>query len=66
MIIRVQLSWKKNGRNSCTGNLLHINVQYLFMKYRIYKGEVKVEYFLINIIQEDYFTKLLWVKCSVS
>ena len=34
----------KNGRNSCTGNSRHINVRYFFVKDRIDKGELKVEY----------------------
>ena len=33
-----------NGRNSCNGNSRYINICYLFIKDRILKGEVKVEY----------------------
>ena len=29
-----------NGRNLCTGNLLRINVHYLFFKDRLDKGEL--------------------------
>ena len=35
---------EKNGRNSCTGNSRHINIRYFFIKDRINKKEVKVEY----------------------
>ena len=35
---------QKNGRNSCTGNSRHINIRYFFVKDRVDKGEVRVEY----------------------
>ena len=34
----------KNGRNSCTGNSRHVHIRYFFVKDRVEKGEVKVEY----------------------
>ena len=48
-----------NGRNSCTGNSRHINVRYFFVKDRMDKGELKVEYFPTLLIIADYFTKPL-------
>jgi hypothetical protein len=48
-----------NGRNSCTGNSRHINVRYFFVKDRIDKGELKVEYCLTLLMIADYFTNPL-------
>ena len=48
-----------NGRNSCTGNYRHINVQYFFVKDRIDKGELKVEYYPTLLMITNYFTKPL-------
>ena len=48
-----------NGRNSCTGNSRHINVRYFFVKDRIDKRELKVEYCHTLLILADYFTKPL-------
>ena len=45
---------EKNGRNSCTGNSRHINVRYFFVKDRINKGEVKVEYLLTDLMLADF------------
>ena len=49
----------KNGRNSCTGNSRHINIRYFFVKDRIDKKEIKVEYCPSLIMLADYFTKPL-------
>ena len=48
-----------NGRNSCTGNSRHINIRYFWIKDRVDKGEVKVEYLPTHIMLADYFTKPL-------
>jgi len=48
-----------NGRNSCTGNSRHINIRYFWVKDRVDKGEVKVEYLPTHIMLADYFTKPL-------
>ena len=50
---------EKNGRNSCTGNSRHINIRYFFIKDRIDKKEVKVEYCPTHLMLADYFTKAL-------
>ena len=50
---------EKNGRLSCTGRSRHINVRYFFIKDRIDKGEVKVEYLPTDLMVADYFTKPL-------
>ena len=49
----------KNGRNSCTGNSRHINIRYFFVKDRIDKKELRVEYYPSSIILVDFFTKPL-------
>ena len=50
---------EKNGRNSCTGNSRHINVRYFFIKDRVEKGEIKVEYLPTDLMLADFFTKPL-------
>ena len=49
----------KNGRNSCTGNSRHIDIRYFFVKDRVDKGEVKVEYCPTLQTLADFFTKTL-------
>ena len=49
----------KNGRNSCTGNSRHIDVRYFWVKDRINKGELTVEYCPTHLMLADYFTKPL-------
>ena len=49
----------KNGRNSCTGNSRHVHIRYFFVKDRVEKGEVKVEYCPTLQMVADYFTKPL-------
>ena len=50
---------EKNGQNSCTGNSRHINVRYFFVKDRIDKQEVRVEYCPTHLMQADFFSKPL-------
>ena len=50
---------EKNGRNSCTGNSRHINIRYFFMKDKINKREMRVDYFPTHIMLVDFFTKQL-------
>ena len=49
----------KNGRNSCTGNSRHVDIRYFFVKDRVEKGEVKVEYCSTLHMLADFFTKPL-------
>ena len=49
----------KNGRNSCTGNSRHIHIRYFFVKDRIDKKEVRVEYCPSLSMLADFFTKPL-------
>ena len=49
----------KNGRNSCTGNSRHIHIRYFFVKDRIDKKEIRVEYCPSLLMLADFFTKPL-------
>ena len=49
----------KNGRNSCTGNSRHIHIRFFFVKDRVDKKEVKVEYCASLDMLADFFTKPL-------
>ena len=53
---------ERNGRNSCTGNSRHIHIRYFFLKDRIDKGEMRVEYCPTHLMLEDFFTKPLMGK----
>ena len=49
----------RNGRNSCTGNSRHVAVRYFFIKDRVDKGEVRVEYLPTGLMLADFYTKPL-------
>ena len=49
----------KNGRNSCAGNSRHINIRYFFVKNRVDKKELRIEYCLSISMLADFFTKPL-------
>ena len=48
-----------NGRNSCTGDSRHNNIRYFFVKDRLDKKELRVEYCSSLIMLADFFTKPL-------
>lgn len=50
---------ERNGQNSCTGNSRHVHIRYFFVKDRIDKGEVEVQYCPTYQMLADYFTKPL-------
>jgi len=50
---------EKNGRNSCTGNSRHVDILYFFVKDRVNKGQVKIEYCPTELMLSDFFTKPL-------
>ena len=50
---------ENNGQNSCTGNSRHIHIRYFFVKNRIDKVEMRVEYCLTHLVLADFFTKPL-------
>ena len=49
----------KNGRNLCTENSRHVHIRLFFVKDRVDKKEMKVEYCPTKIMLADYFTKPL-------
>ena len=50
---------ERNGSNSCTGNSRHIDIRYFFVKDRVDKGEVQIEYCPTGWMLADYYTKPL-------
>ena len=53
------ISMEENGRNSCTGNSIHINIRYFFVKDRVDKGKFKIEHCPTQMKLSEYFTKPL-------
>ena len=49
----------KNGRNSCTGKSLHIDIRYFFTKDRFQKGEIDLKYCATEKMVADFLTKPL-------
>ena len=50
---------EKHGRNLCTGNLIHINVRYFWVKDKIDQGEVKFKYLPAHLMVADSLKKTL-------
>jgi len=50
---------KIDGRNSCTGNLRHVDIRYFFVKDRVDRTEIEISYCPTEAILADFFTKLL-------
>ena len=48
-----------NGRNSCTGNLRHVDIKYFWVKDRVDKKEVEIKYCPTTLMLADYYTKPL-------
>lgn len=53
------IKMEKNGQNSCTGNSRHVDIRYFFVKDRVDKGEVTIEYCPTTEMLADFFTKPL-------
>ena len=53
------IKMEKNGRNSCTGNSRHIDIRFFYVKDRVEKGEMNIEYCPTGMMLADYFTKPL-------
>ena len=53
------IKMEKNGRNLCTGNSKHIHARYFFVKDRVSKKEIEIEYCPTGDMIADYFTKPL-------
>jgi len=49
----------KNGRDSCTGRSRHIDIRHFFVKDRVDKQEVDIEYCPTKLMVADYLTKPL-------
>ena len=50
---------ENNGCNSCTGNSQHISIRYFFVKNRVDKEELVIQYCPTLEMLADYFTKTL-------
>ena len=50
---------ERNGRNLCTGNSRHIDIKYFWVKDKVDKKEVRIEYCPTTLMLADYFTKPL-------
>ena len=48
-----------NGRNSCTGNSRHVDIKYFWVKDRVDKKEVEIQYCPTTLMLADFFTKPL-------
>ena len=48
---------EQNSRKSCTCNSRQIDIKYFFVKDRVDKGEIKIEYCLTEIMLADFFSK---------
>ena len=53
------IQMENNGPNLCTGNSRHIHIRYFYMKDRIEKVEMRVEYRPTHLMLADFFTKPL-------
>ena len=53
------IKMETNGRNSCTGNSRHVDIRYFFVKDRVDKKELQIEYCPTQQMLADYFTKPL-------
>ena len=53
------IKMESNGRDSCTGRSRHIDLRYFFVKDRVDKGEMTIEYCPTKLMIADYMTKPL-------
>ena len=53
------IKMERNGRNSCTGNSRHVDIKYFWVKDKVDKKEVRIEYCPTTLMLADYFTKPL-------
>lgn len=52
---------KKNGEKSCTGDSRNVAIRYFFVKDRVDKKEIKLQYCPTEKMIADYYTKDLQV-----
>ena len=53
------IKMERNGRNSCTGNSRHVDIKFFWVRDRVDKKEVRIEYCPTTLMLADYFTKPL-------
>ena len=53
------IKMETNGRNSCTGNSRHIEIKYFWVKDRVDRKEIRIQYCPTWLMLADYFTKAL-------
>ena len=53
------IKMERNGRNSCTGNSRHVDIRYFFVKDRVDKKEIDIDYCPTYQMLADYYTKPL-------
>ena len=53
------IKMESNGRDSCTGRSRHIDLRYFFVKNRVDRGELTIEYCPTELMIADYMTKPL-------
>ena len=54
-----EIKMEKNGQESFTGNSIHIIIRHFFIKYRVDKEEIEVQFFPTHLMIADYFTNPL-------
>ena len=57
--IESEIKMQNNGRDSCTWNSRHINIRHFFVKDKVDKEEIEVQFCPTYWMIADYFTKPL-------
>ena len=53
------INMEPNGKNSCNVNSRHIDIKYFFVKDKVDKYGIQIQYFPTHLMLADYFTKPL-------
>ena len=53
------INMEKNGKKLCTGNSRHIDIRYLFTKYRVESNKISILYCSTEHMLADFFTESL-------
>ena len=61
---QIEIRMENNGSNSCTGNSRNINIRYFFVRDRLYKGKVKIEYCPTQMMLADYLQNRSRERCT--
>ena len=51
------IKMERNDRNSCMSNSRHVDIKFFWVKDRVDKEEVRIEYCPTTLMLADYFTK---------